>query len=224
MKFHLRWAATALFVVVSGVSSASNAALVDRGGGLIYDTDLNITWLADANYAKTSGYDADGIMSWSEARIWAGNLSYGGYTDWRLPITVQPDANCALTDGNGQTYGMNCTGGEMGHLFYNELGGVSGTPIGMAHNANYDLFANIGIQVSGSYWYDTEYEPNTVAAWGLSFWGGAQGTYQKEVFVQTLAWAVRSGDVATVPVPAAAWLLGSGFLGLLGVTRRRKAA
>lgn len=23
----------------------------------VYDTDLNITWLADANYAQTSGYE-----------------------------------------------------------------------------------------------------------------------------------------------------------------------
>ncbi len=39
MKFHPRWAATALFVVALGSSSVANAALVDRGGGLIYDTD-----------------------------------------------------------------------------------------------------------------------------------------------------------------------------------------
>lgn len=30
-------------------SSSANAALVDRGGGLIYDTILNVTWLQDAN-------------------------------------------------------------------------------------------------------------------------------------------------------------------------------
>jgi len=35
------------------------------------------------------------------------------------------------------------------------------------------------------------------------------------------AWAVRSGDVSAVPVPAAMWLFGSGLLGLIGVARRK---
>ena len=37
-------------------SMSAHAVLVDRGGGMLYDTVLNITWLQDANYAKTSGY------------------------------------------------------------------------------------------------------------------------------------------------------------------------
>ena len=42
----------------------AGATLIDRGGGLIYDTVLNITWLQDANYAQTMGYqDVGGYMS-----------------------------------------------------------------------------------------------------------------------------------------------------------------
>ncbi|MBI5783055.1 MAG: VPLPA-CTERM sorting domain-containing protein, partial [Gammaproteobacteria bacterium] len=37
------------------------------------------------------------------------------------------------------------------------------------------------------------------------------------------ALAVRPGDVAVVPVPAAVWLFGSGLLGLIGVARRKAA-
>ncbi len=33
---------------------------------------------------------------------------------------------------------------------------------------------------------------------------------------------IRFGQAAVVPVPAAAWLLGSGLIGLLGVARRRR--
>ena len=49
------------------ISSPSPAELIDRGGGLIYDTELDITWLQDANYALSSGVDEDGAMSWDSA-------------------------------------------------------------------------------------------------------------------------------------------------------------
>ena len=52
---------------------------------MLYDDILNVTWLSNANYAKTSGYDADGRMTLNDAKNWASNLSYGGYNDWRLP-------------------------------------------------------------------------------------------------------------------------------------------
>jgi len=68
-----------------------SAALHDRGGGLLYDDVLNITWLQDANYAKSSGYHQTGKMSWVEANQWVNNLVYHDtirnidYTNWRLP-------------------------------------------------------------------------------------------------------------------------------------------
>lgn len=76
-----------------GLSASAHAALIDRGGGMIYSTDLNITWLQDANYARTSGYDADGLMNWNGAMTWAANLSYGGYDDWRLPTHLTVDTS-----------------------------------------------------------------------------------------------------------------------------------
>jgi hypothetical protein len=38
------------------------------------------------------------------------------------------------------------------------------------------------------------------------------------------AWAVRSGDVATVPLPGAVWLFGSALVGLIGLKRRKNIA
>jgi len=211
MKFHPRWAVSALFVVALGASSAANANLIDRGGGMIYDQDLNITWLADANYAKTSGYDADGQMNWSQAMTWANNLSYGGYTDWRLPASD----TCVNS---------NCTGSEMGHLFYIELGGVAWQDFA-ATNTNYNLFQNVpGLSTPyyGFYWSGTEFaEVPDLAAWFFHFVPGEQSsTWKEDGYLY--AWAVRDGDVSAVPLPAAVWLFGSGLLGLIGIARKKK--
>jgi hypothetical protein len=45
------------------LSTSAHATLIDRGNGMIYDSDQDITWLQDANYAMTSGYDTDGSMT-----------------------------------------------------------------------------------------------------------------------------------------------------------------
>ena len=56
---------TFIGLLVAGLFTVSaQAALYDRGNGLIYDDVLNITWMQDANYAQTSGYEADGQMAW----------------------------------------------------------------------------------------------------------------------------------------------------------------
>ncbi|MGB7934539.1 MAG: PEP-CTERM sorting domain-containing protein [Gammaproteobacteria bacterium] len=36
------------------------------------------------------------------------------------------------------------------------------------------------------------------------------------------AWAVHLSDVSAIPVPATVWLFGSGLLGLIGISRRKK--
>ena len=52
--------------------------LFDRGNGLIYDADRDITWLQDADYAQTSGYDIAGKMNRDDAMTGADTLGYSG--------------------------------------------------------------------------------------------------------------------------------------------------
>ena len=102
-------------IIVIGLSVSAQATLINNGGGFIYDTDLGITWLQDANYAKTSGYDADGMMNWSGARTWATTLVYGGYSGWRLPTTVDSSPLVFGYDGTPTyNYGYNITSSERG--------------------------------------------------------------------------------------------------------------
>lgn len=79
-----------LALILGFTVSPTHASLVDVGNGMVYDTVLDITWLQNANYAMSSGYDADGLMTWDEANTWATTLYYGGTGGWRLP-TFDPN-------------------------------------------------------------------------------------------------------------------------------------
>ncbi len=100
----------AVLVLMAG---GAQAALIDRGGGFIYDDVQDITWAQDANI--------NGLDSWANQVAWAAGYSqthtvYGTFDDWRLPTTLQPDASCMDHDG-GFDFGAGCTASEMGHLF-----------------------------------------------------------------------------------------------------------
>ncbi|MCR4346465.1 MAG: PEP-CTERM sorting domain-containing protein [Sulfuricaulis sp.] len=236
MKFHHRWAATALFVIASGVSALTHAASVsgqgtwettlqgrDLDGNLstfeaYYDTVLDITWLANAGYAGTS-------RNWLTANAWAMGLNpYGSnITGWRLPTTIDV-GNDGATIGVDAGYNMT-THSEMSHMFYVTLGNkavctTSGTcfPDGWGLTNTGPFYA----LVPDSYWSATEFAPSTNAAWMFNYYNGNQGAIVKTNGYQ--AWAVHAGDVgaaSTVPVPAAMWLFGSGLLGLIGFARRK---
>lgn len=115
------------------MAESAQAALIDRGGGLLYDDVLNVTWLQDANYAKTSGYDVDGWMSWNEAQDWVADLVYYdsvrkvAYSDWRLPrvLPVNGVSFNYLSSYDGSTdWGYNNTSpnSELAFMYYVNLG------------------------------------------------------------------------------------------------------
>ena len=221
-----------VFLIAFGflfTSGASQAALYDRGSGLIYDADLNITWMQNANLASTNsfslvGINANGSMDWNTANNWITALNtsnYLGYQDWRLPTMLIPDATCG---GGYDGYSLNCSGSELGHLFYQELGnkapyntsGVFQSDYGLKHTSP---FANLE---ANSYWTSTEWGQNSAVAYRFDFnYGGVDETGKNFSF--PLAWAVRDGDV-TSPVPEpetyALMLAGLGMMGFM--VRRRK--
>ena len=195
----IRLAAIVLALVASTGARANTTDVMSSalGGAGVYDATTNLTWLSNANI--------NGLMTWSAANTWAAGLVVDGVSGWSLPTSD----TCS---------GYNCTGSQMGNLFYNALGGTAGQSITTTHTSNYNLFSNFR---SDFYWSGTEYAPNTGYAWDFFFYDGNQSANGK--YSNMYALAVRPGLVAAVPLPAAAWLFGSGLLGLVGVSRRRLA-
>ena len=191
--------------------------LVSRlDGAAYYDTILDITWLADANYAETTGFDDDGFMSWEDANTWVSGLDIKGITGWRLP-TLSPIngvsfntsfSNNATTDGNyadseGWVGPTGSPVSELGYLYYVTLGNIGwctpddANPISCEEQTGWDItntgpFSNLNTSlVNGHYWTDKEIDSFT--AWSFGFSGGAQiGGLKGDTFK---GWVVHDGDI-----------------------------
>jgi hypothetical protein len=189
------------------LATSAHADLIDRGGGLIYDTEADVTWLQDANYARTSGFSPNGLMTWEAAMSWAADLEYYDaardttWSDWRLPDARNPD-------GSWPCFGFDCPDSEQGRLY--EVYGLRYTAQGP--------FVNLD---RGSYWSSTRRAPLPGNAWIYNFTLGKQDhTGPLEELLIGYAHLVRDGDVGSDPtrVPT----LGPGGLlvlaGLFGIT------
>lgn len=195
---------------------SAEAALLSRlSGQAFYDDQLDITWLSDANYAKTSGYDSDGKMTYSSAKTWATNLSIDGIRGWRLAnINVNGDYSVDDCQYSPQA---SCMDNELGHLVYYGEGAINGDGI---YSDGTGPFSNIQ---TGDYYWSTDQNIHPTDAYLYRLDQYPAILVQNKSY-EHLAWAVHDGDVAnvsTVPVPAAAWLFSSGLMGLAGYARRK---
>jgi len=208
-----------------------------------YDTILDITWLVQTSVESVADPYADGLFTWEDANIWAGDLDVSGVTGWRLPditpvngveydITPTADGSTdrLYADSQGWVDSMGNPTSEIGHLFYVTLGNLSpcdpeqpycaGRPGSVPNIGPFvsDLLYNSDLNY---FWARNEYD--STHAWNFGFDTGSQDL---DTRVDPLAgWAVHDGDVgvaSAVPLPSAAWLFGSGLIGLFSASRFRK--
>ena len=191
------------------------------GVDLVWDNDYGttgLTWLKNANLADTvdfgvSGIAANGTMTWDVAQSWITAMNaanYAGTNGWRLWSALN-------SDGSGPCYGYNCTGSELGHLFYTEGGLTSGQAI----TSSTVLTQHFTNMQSSVYWSGTEFSPDPGDAWDFGTVIGLQDFDGKDG--QSYGWAVRPGQVAAAPLPATGLLMALGLLAL-GATRHGRRA
>lgn len=172
-------------IAATGSRNQFGPLLIDRGNGLLYDVARNITWLQDANYAKTVRRTPDGQMTWHDAQAWVAGLSYRGITGWRLP-----DARAA--DGGGPRESEASAEGEIGHLFLVAGSRKSPPDLQLKNFEPYSI-----------YWYRNE--ASAADAWAFKMLGLKQGRLAKNPWQmgdltvplaeKVLAWPVHDGDV-----------------------------
>jgi hypothetical protein len=162
-----------IFLTVLGFSILANAELQNNGNGLIYDTDLDITWY-NPNISA---------MSWDQAMAWAESLTVGGVSSWRLPSALNED-------GSYPYYGYGVAGSQLGHLYYEEL-----------NNAVYGPLVNTGSFVNlqpVNYWSSTVTAQYAGNAFTFSFNNGKQGHADKNLIANFSSIAVHSGNVGAL--------------------------
>lgn len=215
-----------------------------------YDTVLDITWLADANYAATSGYTSasnggkapgseydsngfgtDGSMGWDAAMTWATNLNVHGVTGWRLPTMVDTGKpGCDFAYG-GTDCGFNpsTSTAELAHLYYSTLGHLT------EYSASTDRVLNLFPPNTGPFKNVQSPATSTLPIvdyhYGLEYAPSAYASWkfsfengsqgQEGKGYPSYAWAVRTGDIAAVPEPEGYALALLG-LTLVGLAARRR--
>lgn len=194
-------------VLIVGGAAISNAAVLQLtgpgGDTLLYDSELDVTYLRDANYAETIAWptDPDGFMININALNLIAELNAASYladpgNTWRLPVLS-----------------------ELAHLY---------NPDGITFNTS-SPFQNLGAY----YWLDDESQGSAYMSFSFyttaapDAGGGLIGfaSYREVLPVFDGQWSAPGGASETpggsaVPIPGALLLFGSGLAGLAGVKKK----
>jgi hypothetical protein len=194
----LRPTLLAIFVWLSLLpASIATGTLINRGGGLIYDDVLDVTWTQNAGLA--SSVTTFGPDRWSQFLAWADALVYAGYDDWRLAsMDVNGDGTIVEC---GTANEPECRDNEYAYMYYFNLGGSPfDDETGDQTTANGLAIDDVWrVYRFGNFDY-FDFRNGLVLQGQISF---------------ASVWAVRDGDSAPVPEPTSLLIFTAGLMCLV---------
>ena len=207
-----------------GMTGVAQATLTTIGTATCQGSEYNLIWDDDNNGNSVVWLDySNERLNWAAQNAWAsgldGHLSYN--IDSAYDVTWETGWRLGNNDAENR-WGANITTSEMGHLFYEELGGIAG--VGLPDDTG--DFQNL---VSCMYWFGlgdthrTDVNDKVFNMVSNNQYSGQQ--YWVPTTTLRYGLALRTATVteaSPVPEPATIILFGTGFAGLAGV-RRRKA-
>lgn len=204
-------AAATFATVALTAPTPATAALVDRGGGLVYDTVNDITWLAAPALLP-------GQLEWADGVLYGAAFEYAGGTNWRTPTSSFIDAGCPSGEG------LNCSDSEMARLFYQQLGGQAGESVFDTTGDSADEIAAVALLpalMEGWFWSGQAADEGSNTAFAFHFGTGTQAIRDTTLTGRVLL--VHAGDLGAMAVdapPTLPLVLAATAIGAL-VRRRR---
>lgn len=184
---------TALIIATLALANNVSAALVDLGGGMIYDSDQDITWLQDSNYTLHHSLGGhNGQMTWTQANAWAKTFTFNGNSGWRLPHGPTSNISGPLT--------VSATGGELYNLYYQ---------LGNTQTSGWKNKGPFSMIWPGSFWADLN------AGWTTSHHWIFDGSLSSNYLIGPdsnieLVWLVRDGKAVAPSQSLTVTFSGSG--------------
>ena len=220
--------------------STVTTSVADGGGSAVTGDKTPVAGLTldkttnTANFADTTGSWATFVAGATLSDIlWAvsSSDSLGVNAAQGVVRLITTSVNApAITNGQINNYISTGAAGGLATLFNptdNGLSAVfaSGRPSGMVNNFGLGAGGLTSLDADAGLWYYTRTTSGTagasIAANEVQFGNGNFALVRLEAdgdFSYTLA------PAAAVPLPAAAWMMGAGLLGIGGMIRRRRAA
>ena len=190
----------------------------------------NTASFADASFSTWLGSQTQSDIRWFVSAV--DSVGTATATNVKRYVTSSANASETSTNGNLDGYISTANAGGLGTVFASGTNGSlssTGTLAPSAWASNFGLgadgLASLGQDVSLFYFSRSTGTGSTTTAADTTKFGNATGYATVNLaangdFTYTLAGA----PVSAVPVPAAAWLLGSGLMSFGAFARRRRAA